>query len=366
MTVRTTTVARSQENVVENESRVLANHTRRLRIAHIIPIDGIGGVEVAARSMLISAPDQCNFRVFWISSVGMGRSASHPKMQVRTIREVLRFEPDVVICSLWRSVPVGLACKLWRPGIKLVQFLHAERAAHFLDNLLTIVGMRAADAIWADSEKSLTQRALGSKRNQRVISFVTERLTPTAAAPRPSARFVSWGRLAHIKGIDRSIELIALLHARDIDVFYDIWGPDGDAKSALVAHVAARGLKDRIRFFGPLDRSQLSNAATGATFFLQLSRSEGMGMAVVEAMQLGLVPVVTPVGEIGKYVQHGQTGIVVSSTELALAADAIQATLNNVEELAAVRQRAIYYWHGHRIYSDDICDSARSLSEGYK
>ena len=38
-----------------------------------------------------------------------------------------------------------------------------------------------------------------------------------------------------------------------------------------------------------------------ASFYLQTSKFEGFAMSVVESMMMGLVPVVTPVGEIGRY-----------------------------------------------------------------
>lgn len=335
---------------------------RRLRIAHIIPADGIGGVEVAARSMLTRPLNECNFRIFWLRPTHKDKSALSPVLQFKAVREILRFDPDVAICSLWRSVPVALACKLLRPRIKLVQFLHAECPTHWLDRALTYIGMWGADAIWADSKRTLQRRALRKKRSQRVISFVTERLPPKALRSPTTLRLVSWGRLARQKGIDRAIEFVDILRSRGVNVRYEIWGPDGGEQAVLAEQVAAHGLQNYVQFNGPLDRSQLSQVAADATFFLQLSRFEGMGMAVVEAMQLGLIPIVTPVGEIGSYVQHDRSGLVIDPLQLALGADALQAILNDADRLATVRRNAIDHWHAYPLYADDVCAAAHALN----
>ena len=331
-------------------------------MAHIVPEHGIGGVEVAAQSMQAGVPAHCEFRLFWLRDKGASHRALHPAAQMRVVRDILHFQPDVLVCSLWRSVPVALACKLRHPRMKLVQFLHAERATHFVDRALTAIGMRAADAIWADSVATLQRRAPPGKREQRVISFVTDRLTPNAEIVPVGARLVSWSRLAHQKGIDRAIDLVRLLRCRGVDVHFDIWGPDGGELAALSARVAMHGLEAHVRFPGPLDRSQLDRVASDATFFLQLSRFEGMGMAVVEAMQLGLVPVVTPVGEIGSYVRDGYNGVVVDPARLAMAADTLQALLASTAQVVAMRGRAIDHWRSRPLYADDVCAAAQALN----
>ena len=85
-------------------------------------------------------------------------------------------------------------------------------------------------------------------------------------------------------------------------------------------------------------------------------------MACVEAMQLGLVPVVTPVGEMAHYVAPGETGLLIDPERLDDVADAIVALIADPPNYAAMRQRAIDRWRDAPLYADDVCAAASALA----
>ncbi len=95
------------------------------------------------------------------------------------------------------------------------------------------------------------------------------------------------------------------------------------------------------------------------TFFLMTSRWEGMAVSVVEAMQLGLIPVVTPVGEIANYCRAGTNAVIVDDDDAAarevmsIAADACRR-----ETMSAA---AIACWAGVPDYSTDFRRAYESL-----
>jgi glycosyltransferase involved in cell wall biosynthesis len=62
-------------------------------------------------------------------------------------------------------------------------------------------------------------------------------------------------------------------------------------------------------------RGEIFGFACEGSFYLQTSLQEGMAMSVVEAMQLGLVPVVTPVGQIATYCRDGENSILVGDDD---------------------------------------------------
>ncbi len=348
-----------------------------IRVVHVIPEDGLGGVEVAAQSMAARDDLSCDFHLLLIAggSVASGnarvraspfRSSLNPLASLLCAWRVVRLRPDVLVCSLWRSVPVALLVRMVRPGIKLVFSLNSERTVHVFDRLFSRAGVAAADEVWADSRATLRGRLKDGQARSRTISFVASRLrpsaTPSGGAAAPS--FVVWARIMHEKGLDRAIRIIALLTARGIDATFDVWGPDRGAEHDLRNLADELGIADRIRFRGTVDRADLPVITGDSCFFLQPSRLEGMAMACVEAMQLGLVPVVTAVGEMGEYVRNGETGIVVDPERVDHAADHIQRLIADPEEYARLRSRAIARWQDAPLYADDICRASRELAAG--
>lgn len=85
-------------------------------------------------------------------------------------------------------------------------------------------------------------------------------------------------------------------------------------------------------------------------------------MACVEAMQLGLVPVVTPVGEMARYVEHGRNGIIIDPDNLARVVDDIIALIANPSRFAELRDAAIARWAGVPLYAEDVCRAAADLA----
>jgi len=119
-----------------------------IKIIQLVPRDGIGGVESAARSMMDAPSSQCEFSLLFIegeNSIGNGnsvsvptfRSENNPFAHFRAFRRIVYEKPDLLVCSLWRSVPIGLGVKLLRPRTKLVFFLHFPTTTHLLDRLLS-------------------------------------------------------------------------------------------------------------------------------------------------------------------------------------------------------------------------------------
>lgn len=342
-------------------------------ILHVIPHDGVGGVEVAARSMLERHDLTCDFRLLLIAGVTLSpdkakvfespfRSPLNPLAQLRALRIAMRYRPDVVLVSLWRSVPVALLLRLLLRRTKIVFFLNLERPAHIVDRALSWLARLVADEIWADSSRTLQARLKGSKKRARVISFVTERICPPAGpGGRPEPEFVCWCRLSAQKGLDRAVRFIAALRSRHVDARLTVWGPDDGELPRLREEVGRLGLREQITFPGPVARSELAKAAAAGSFFLLLSHSEGMAMGVVEAMQLGLVPVVTPVGEIGTYVRDGQTGIIVDPEHPEPALAAIERLLADERAYRRMRQQAMDVWSAAPIYAEDVCRGAEEM-----
>jgi glycosyltransferase involved in cell wall biosynthesis len=361
----------TESQSLDGSAQYPADESSLPQIVHVVPYDGIGGVEIAAASVHPGPYPGFVFRKAFIASKAQAKPRpyvfesgigpeNNPRAFLRTIAHLLKTRPQVLVLSLWRSCIVGLVVKALRPSTRLVVFLHNTRHSNKVDAMLTRLTAWVADAIWADSASSAGQR-LGPAwaPRTRPISFLTTRLTQLSEQhPRP--HFITWGRLHPRKRIDMAIDFFALVHALHPEARFVIIGPDRGQEPVLRAKVTTLGLGGAIEFAGSADLDQIARAAGDSAFFLQTSRSEGMGMAAVEAMQLGLVPVVTPVGEIGTYVEDGRSGIWFST---------LQETLDKVEHLMAdpaayraMRQAAINTWEGKPLYREEFLAACAELA----
>lgn len=345
-----------------------------IKVVQLVPRDGIGGVESAARSMLGASGLQCEFSLVFIErkykekksdgvSIPSFQSENNPIAHFRALKQIISIKPDVLVCSLWRSVSTGLFLKLLRPCTKLVFFLHYPTTTHLLDRLLSSLMLSFCDAVWADSAATIASR-VGSKKGsvKRVISFVTSSNPANMKQNEFAPRFVFWGRLHHQKGLDRAIKFIKMLVERGCLASYEIWGPDGGELKSLAVQIENAGLKNAVILKGTASPDNLNQIAEGNCFYLQLSRNEGMAMSVVEAMQRSLVPVVTAVGEISTYCRQGHNAIVVNDPDNPVAAVNDVISVLNDEAMYRQLQTAAYdHWAQHVLYKDDVCAAANEL-----
>jgi glycosyltransferase involved in cell wall biosynthesis len=347
----------------------IGSDSRILNVVHVLPQDDIGGVELAARSLPAGPyPPVVVHKLYIASRPSAGKnpyhhqgprtSESNPLNYLWALRRLLRLDPDLLVASLWRSCLVLLAMKLMRPRVGAVVFLHSAKSVHLLDRVTTALAMRLALEVWADSETTLASRVPhGFHGRCRIVSFMTEPVSCDARSAAdtgaPTCRFVFWGRLHRHKGLDRAVALFARLLQRLPTSTYTIIGPDGGERARLEALCCDLGIAQAVRFLGPLSQAEIRAEAASHCFYLQTSILEGMAMAVVEAMQLGLVPVVTPVGEIGRYCRDGENAVLVTADDDAIVSR-IEHLLAHPAEYARLSAAAVAQWQSTPLYRDDF------------
>ena len=102
------------------------------------------------------------------------------------------------------------------------------------------------------------------------------------------------GRMHPIKGLDILIEAWRRLAGEFIDWHLVLAGPDEDGYlAALESQVRAANLPDRVSFPGGLYGPDKDGLLAAADMFVLPSRSEGMSVALLEAMDAGLPVVIT-------------------------------------------------------------------------
>jgi glycosyltransferase involved in cell wall biosynthesis len=162
-------------------------------------------------------------------------------------------------------------------------------------------------------------------------------------------RLVTVGRLTWTKGYDRLFEALAIVRKRGLDLTLEIVGA-GELERELRALADRLGFGERVRWLGP--HADVPAVLARGHAFVSATRSETFGIAVLEAMSVGL-PVVAPaVGGLAEVVVPGETGVLIppvpeSDLPAALAAAVLQIAGDDVlaqrmGAAAAARARAVF------------------------
>ena len=124
-----------------------------------------------------------------------------------------------------------------------------------------------------------------------------------------------WYPRKNLKTIVRTAGLVAQT-LPDVEFRIAGHGPDVAAGQRLTA---ALGLEKTVRFLGHVRRSLLAREHANADVFFLPSRQEGFGLAVVEAMAVGLPVVALEAGATPELVTHETSGLLTADDPVLLA-----------------------------------------------
>ncbi|MEH8021230.1 glycosyltransferase [Rheinheimera metallidurans] len=340
-----------------------------MKFFHMIPKDGIGGVEHAARSLVVKN-DLDITTVFLcgnlltnkqhITSISPDCKLNSFGFYFNGIRFLCKQQPDILLCSLWRSSIVGLTYLLlskigFKPKVKLITFLHSSKFGHFFEKIISKAAIKFSHEVWCDSQATkLSIVEFVPEHKSHVISFFVklDSFYSESNLERHN-NFVFWGRLAKVKRVDKAIILFHKLSATNENSIFYIYGPDCGELQNLQNLVSELNLNGKVLFMGPKEPNKYSKEILTAKFFFNTSDHEGMAMSVVEAMQLGLVPIVTPVGEIANYCHHNHNSIYYDNDAYNLVVNAI----SNRDVYDSLKLNAINCWADTKDYSQDFNDN---------
>jgi len=163
-----------------------------------------------------------------------------------------------------------------------------------------------------------------------------DRFTP---APPRAARggvftFALVARLERRKGVDLAIDAVARVPGVRLDV-----AGDGEERAALERRARRAGVGDRVRFLGYVaDTREVLGRADAV---LCSSRSEGLGIALLEGMAMGRAVVGFSVGGVPEIVEDGATGLLAAAGDVdALAARMREAASTPPDRLPALGRAA--------------------------
>lgn len=154
---------------------------------------------------------------------------------------------------------------------------------------------------------------------------------------------VSVGGLCERKGFHRVIEQLPALRQQHPGLVYLVVGgpsPEGDMTAELQRQVASAGLRDAVRFLGPLPPERVREPLSAADVFVLATRNEGWANVFLEAMACGLPVVTTDVGGNAEVVCRPELGSVTPFGDGAKLREAIDLALRRDWDRDAIRRHA--------------------------
>jgi glycosyltransferase involved in cell wall biosynthesis len=168
------------------------------------------------------------------------------------------------------------------------------------------------------------------KRDPRTRAGVREELAIHPTQP----LLLSCGELTHVKGHEFLLRALRQVLERCPDAVVAIAG-HGPLRADLEALANSLGVSARVRFLG--FRTDVPALLNAADIFVMPSLSEGLPLALLEAMSVGVPVVATAVGGVPELIRDGATGWLVPERDV----DALARALLGVIQSPGARERVI-------------------------
>jgi len=337
-----------------------------LRIAHLIESDGPGGAERIVADLAGALQQAGAFNVVFLPAHGEGwlarqlagtgvaiepyeLTAPLSPACARALAAAFRNHHIDVAHSHEFSMAVYGAWASWFARVPHVITMHGSR--YYAGRLRRRVALRAAMAqsgrVVAVSRQLADHLSRDLLLGRRHVAMITNGVR-FAEAERstlreelslgPDARLLlAVGNLYPVKGHQYLIDAIARIADRHPAAHVAIAGR-GDLGDALAARARQLGLAGRVHLLGL--RSDVSAILAAADLFVLPSLSEGLPLALLEAMFAGRPIVATDVGEVATALDGGRAGVLVPPADSSALAAALDDLLTHPDRACALGERA--------------------------
>ncbi len=328
---------------------------RRVAVAHLGPDPRDGGGMPAVLREVVSSPlgDTHDLQVIpthrRISAIG--RIWVFLRAVVRLVGFCLRGGPRIV--HVHATVGAGMyrkaACVVVSHVLRRPVVLHLHTGAVELAAFVAALGPRRRAAFsWAfgHADRVLSVSTACARVAERSYGLGAIEVVPNPAPAlvhRGSDRAPGREGAAHVlyvggfanpvKGAEVLLRALPLLLEQVPDVRVTLAGP-GEPPGALATH------SGRVRWIGWLDQPAKAAALRDADVFVLPSTSEGLPMALLEAMAHGLTVVASAVGGVPDVVTDGVEGLLVEPGDATALADALAAVVGDPHRARAMGRAA--------------------------
>ncbi|PWC26565.1 glycosyltransferase family 4 protein [Teichococcus aestuarii] len=228
-------------------------------------------------------------------------------------------------------------------GLKKVWFRTVTRAS-----------CRAYDAIVAASHADARMFATIAPGNLVTVeNGVDIGKFADAAAYQPTRHVVYFGRFAQHKRIDLLVRLLSELRRLDPSWRLTVAGARSDHSGEDIERMAAAsGQAGAVSVLVNPSIAELRGLIGQASFFASASEHEGFGLATVEALAAGLIPVLSDIPSFSAFLSEAGCGVMLRPSALSAAAFTMEGLAGSgPNEIQALRRRCIaasarYGWEG--------------------
>jgi glycosyltransferase involved in cell wall biosynthesis len=302
------------------------------KVVHVINALETGGVEVGILNIIKSNPK--NYKVITTRRSDKDFLALFTKDElanvylssniISSLFFIFKENPDIIISSLWRGHMASLIFSvLTFFRIKRVHFSHSARYAHFMDEIITKISTLFSSSIFCDSKNTfewiVDEFPLLKGKCEVVPMFISfHRLDKIHFTNK--MKFVFMGRICKEKNLPMAIEFISYLYDKGMNVEFDIFGRDDGEYEKIKGIIDKYNIGHVVKFRGVISPLESEIVMRNYDFYLQTSIVEGMAISVYQSVSHGLLPVVTPVGEISSYCIHKVNAFFLNKEDLNLSA----------------------------------------------
>ena len=149
-----------------------------------------------------------------------------------------------------------------------------------------------------------------------------------------------FGRVRHQKGIDILVDAVLPLLPKFPDFTVVVCGETTPQQlkyeRSLRAKIAAAGLESRFVFLGKQAFSAMPKLFRAMHLVTALSRNEGFGLTVLEAMASGAAALASEAGAWQDIVRPGETGYLVPRDDISATREKLETLLSDISQLEAM------------------------------
>ena len=303
-------------SVVRSASSVpLAKHQRRQGLR--VRVHALYGLGRLAQPLLDAGAEVVDHRARPRGVDGLGSLT----------RALRRQRPDAVHCHNISATVVGAPAAALAGVRACIATRHgwARRDGAWRAELKFAIAARACSRVVAVCEAARHELAAAPlARPSRIVTIPNGAEAPTTSrAPRaPSDRcvVVSVARLNWAKDHATLVRAVAAARQERPEIALDLVG-DGPERARLEALADTLGIRSAVRFLG--ERDDIGDCLSDCHLFALSSLTEGIPVALLEALAMGLTPIVSDVGGMPEVVRRAEVGTVVPPRDVAQFAAAL-------------------------------------------
>jgi glycosyltransferase involved in cell wall biosynthesis len=296
-----------------------------------------------AEILIVPSPLACTFDLSQVVPTQVvSHSYSWPQLEKRLAVAINKSNPDVVVGFPIHGAPVAMR-RLYRSGNFSGRFLDLIQSDLLSEYARVRANSDFASAVGCVSEACL-QGALREITQLRGRMYRVYYPVPCASSPPELA--ASGGhriRLAYLGSVMQQykrvldfIPLVSELLARNVDFELTIIG-DGNERQHLGQRLRSiPGAASRVRFLGMLPNADALEELSRQHVLLLVSDVEGQAIAMLEAMALGVIPVVSDLSGLREIIAPGENGFLAPVGATAVFASHIEHLARNPEIRARI------------------------------